>query len=61
MKKYYHQHSDQKRVIEQAKFADSLLGKTLEKQRKTIEEQGKKQVEALEILNLIPKNKQSKI
>ena len=30
---------DQKRVIEQAKFAS--LGKTLEKQTKTIEEQGK--------------------
>ena len=33
--------SDQRRVIEQAKFTYSPLGKTLEKQRKTIETQGK--------------------
>ena len=32
---------DQRRVIEQAKFAYSPLGKAFEKQRKTIEEQGK--------------------
>ena len=37
-------------MIEQAKIAYSLLVKALEKQRKTIEEQGKKQVEASEIL-----------
>ena len=30
----------QRRVIEQAKFTYSLLGKTLEKQIKTIEDQG---------------------
>ena len=35
---------DQRRVIEQAKFAYSPLGKDFEKQTKTIEEQGKKQV-----------------
>ena len=34
---------DQRRVIEQAKFAYSALGKAFEKQTKTIEEQGKKQ------------------
>ena len=33
--------SDQSRIIEQAKFKYSHLGKTLEKQRKTIEEQEK--------------------
>ena len=33
--------SDQRRVIEQGKFAYSPLGKALEKQRITIEEQGK--------------------
>ena len=37
-------------MIEQAKITYSLLVKALEKQRKTIEEQGKKQVEALEVL-----------
>ena len=41
--------TDQSRIIEQAKFAYSLLGKAFEKQTKTIGEQGKKQVEALEI------------
>ena len=33
---------DQRRVIEQAKFSYSPLGKAFEKQTKTIEEQGKK-------------------
>ena len=33
---------DQRRLIEQAKFAYSPLGKAFEKQTKTIEEQGKK-------------------
>ena len=33
---------DQRRVIEEAKFAYSLLGKAFEKQTKTIEQQGKK-------------------
>ena len=41
---------DQRRVTEQAKFAYSPLGKALEKQTKTIEEQGKKHIEALEVL-----------
>ena len=41
---------DQRRVIEQAKFAYSPLGKAFEKQAEVIEEQGKKQVEALEVL-----------
>ena len=42
--------SDQNRIIEQAKFTYSPLGKAFEKQIKTIEEQRKKQVEALEVL-----------
>ena len=36
--------SDQKRVTEQAKFTYSPLGKALEKQTKTIEDQGEKQI-----------------
>ena len=41
---------DQRRVIEQAKFAYSPLGKAFEKQIKTFEDQGIKQVEALKAL-----------
>ena len=40
--------SDQRRVIEQAKFTYSPLGKALEKQTKTIEDQSKKQVKGIE-------------
>ena len=39
--------SNQKRIIEQAKFTYSPSAKAFEKQIKTIEGQGKKQVEAL--------------
>ena len=42
--------SYQQQIIEQAKFTDSPLGKVFEKQIKTIENQGKKQVDALENL-----------
>ena len=42
--------ADQRRVIEQAKCAYSSLGNAFEKQTKTIEEQEKKQVEALKVL-----------
>ena len=42
--------SDQRRIKQQAKFANSPLGKGFEKQTKTIEQQGKKQVEPLEDL-----------
>ena len=42
--------SDQSRIIEHPTFTYSPLGKTFEKQTKTIAEQGKKQVEALEVL-----------
>ena len=37
--------SDQSRITKQEKFVYSLIGKALEKQEKTIEEQGKKQVD----------------
>ena len=60
--------SNQQQIIGQAKFTYSPLGKAFEKQIKTIEDQGKKQFDALE--NLKPKeetkpiddksNKQSK-
>ena len=49
--------SDQSRIIEQAKFTYSRLGKTFEKQIKTIEDQGIKQVEALKALQTEEKNK----
>ena len=39
---------NQRQIIEQAKFTYSPLGKAFEKQTKTIEEQGKKQVKSLE-------------
>ena len=42
--------SDQSRLIEQAKFTYCPLGKVFEKQMKTIEDQGIKQVEALKSL-----------
>ena len=44
---------NQQQIIEQAKFTDSPLGKAFEKRLKTIEDQGQKQVKALE--NLKPK------
>ena len=40
--------SDQRRVIEQAKFTYSPLGKALEKQTNVLEDQGKKQRKACE-------------
>ena len=42
--------SNQQQIIQQSKFTYSPLGKALEKQRKTIEDQGEKQVVALESL-----------
>ena len=42
--------SNQQQIIEQAKFTYSPLGKVFEKQIKTIEGQGKKQVDALKVL-----------
>ena len=40
--------SNQQQIIEQAKFTYSPLGKAFEKQTKTIEDQGKKQVKAIQ-------------
>ena len=42
--------SNQQQIIQQAKFTYSPLEKALEKQRKTIEDQGERQVVALEYL-----------
>ena len=39
--------SNQQQIIEQAKFTYSPLGKAFQKQTKTIEDQGKKKVDAL--------------
>ena len=44
--------SNQQQIIEQAKFTYSPLGKAFEKQIKTIEDQGQKQVEVLKDLEL---------
>ena len=41
--------SNKQQIIEQAKFTYSPLGKAFEKQIKTMEDQGKKQVKTLEI------------
>ena len=40
--------SNQQQIIQQAKFNYSPLGKAFEKQIKTIEDQGKKQVKAIQ-------------
>ena len=57
--------SNQQQIIEQAKFTYSPLGKAFEKQIKTIEDQGQKQIEVLNTLksnnqltieDVIPKN-----
>ena len=42
--------SNQQQIIEQTKFTYSPLGKAFDKQIKTVEDQGKKQVDALNIL-----------
>ena len=42
--------SNQQQIIEQAEFTYSPLGKAFEKQTKTIEDQGKKQIDALKSL-----------
>ena len=42
--------SNQQQIIEQTKFIYSLLGKAFEKQIKTIEDQGEKQIDALKDL-----------
>ena len=40
--------SNQKQIIQQAKFTYSSLGKAFEKQIKTIEDQGEKQIKAIQ-------------
>ena len=57
VKKYYHLINN---IIEQAKFTYSPLGKAFEKQIETIEDQGKKQVEALENLKSKEQTKANK-
>ena len=52
--------SNQQQIIQQAKFNYSPLGKAIEKQIKTIQDQGEKQVVALESLN-VPNKKFSSI
>ena len=42
--------SNQQQIIEQTKFTYSPLGKAFEKQIKTIEDQGEKQINALKVL-----------
>ena len=42
--------SNQQQIIEQARFNYSPLGKAFEKQAKTIEDQGQKQINALKVL-----------
>ena len=42
--------SNQQQIIEQARFTYSPLGKAFEKQIKTIEDQGKKQIDPLKVL-----------
>ena len=49
-------HSDQSRIIEQAKFTYSPLREAFKKQVKTIEDKGRGQVEALKVLK--PEKKQ---
>ena len=52
--------SNQQQIIEQAKFTYTPLGKAFEKQTKTIEDQGKKQVDAVKTLeSLKPKEVKS--
>ena len=41
--------SNQQQIIEQAKFTHSPLGKAFEKQIKTMEDQGEKQIDVLKI------------
>ena len=45
--------SNQQQIIEQAKFTYSPLGKVFEKQTKTIEDQGEKQIKAIQVQRTI--------
>ena len=57
VKKYYS--LIKKKILEQAKFTYSPLGKAFERQIKTIEDQGKKQVEALKPEDLKPEEQKA--
>ena len=48
--------SNQQQIIQQAKFTYYPLGKAFEKQIKTIEDQGKKQVKAIQDKQLVNTN-----
>ena len=52
--------SNQQQIIEQAKFTYSPLGKAFEKQIKTIEDKGQKQIDALESLKPKEQTKSTK-
>ena len=49
--------SNQQQIIQQAKFTYSPLGKVFEKQIKTIEDQGKKEVKAIQDKQIVNINK----
>ena len=49
--------SNQQQIIQQAKFNYSPLRKAFEKQTKTIEDQGKKQVKAIQVKQIVNINK----
>ena len=49
--------SNQQQIIQQAKFNYSPLGKAIEKQRKTIEDQGEKQVKSIQDKQIVNINK----
>ena len=49
--------SNQQQIIQQAKFNYSPLGKALEQQRKTIEDQGEKQVKSIQDKQIVNINK----
>ena len=49
--------SNQQQIIQQAEFTYSPLGKAFEKQVKTIEDQGKKQVKAIQDKQIVNINK----
>ena len=51
--------SNQQQIIQQAKFNYSPLGKAFEKQTKTIEDQGKKQVKAIQHKQIVNIDKDS--
>ena len=55
VKIYYH--SNQQQIIDQAKFTYFPLGKSFEKQIKTIEDQSKKQTDALKAIESRSNNK----